>query len=1013
MRSIHAKGNIHKTVCYLLNCFTFLFLFQLTAMAQNRVTGTIKNTGGQAIAGATVTQKGASNAVSSDNAGAFAISVPAGAVLVFSSVGYQSQELTVGNQITLDVTLQAADNTMEQVVVVGYGTQKKVSLTSAVSTLKGEELTKRPVSSIQQALQGQLPGLSILDQGGAPGNSNTVMRIRGITTLSSNAPLVIIDGIEQPLADLNPADVESVSVLKDASSTAIYGSRAANGVILVTTKRARAGKVQVSYNGFYAIQQAISKPEHMDIESYLRLQNTARLNVGSNPTYTEAQIQEYVNPADRYKFPLPFTWYETMYKQAPQMNHTVSISGGREELKGMVSLRYQDQDGIIANTNAKLYDLRANTDFKVSSKIKLGLDLNFRNKSTLEPVNITNIFLRMMQNSIWTVPKFPDGTYGIGPQGNNPLLFAEMGGLSRTSTDYGVGNLKGEWEIIRGLKFSTQVGGRISLTAGKDFANSYEIRDYYNPSVIRRTVAMNSLTETRNTFREFTINNLLNYTRSFGEHALIALVGYSQIENKVTSLRAFRQGFYNNDIQSIGQGANDASKDNSGGESVWGLRSYFSRVNYSFENKYLVELNGRYDGSSRFLGDNRYSFFPSLSAGWRLSQEKFWSGIHNTINEFKLRGSWGKTGNQAVDLYSYFSTLNLVTYTFNGVPVQGYNQLKMANEDITWETTTQSNIGIDAAFLNNRLTVAVDYYKKKTEGILLVLPVPGTFGLQPTAQTAGRVDNQGWEFVVGTRNSFGNFTLDANVNFSINHNKVVDLAGTGPYITGDDIDPRYITAEGYPIGSFWGYKTAGLFQSEAEIQGYPVFMRPAKPGDVKVLDLNKDGKINADDMTYLGNPFPKYTFGSNLNLSYKSFGLNMFWQGASGVGVRLARALAEQGNFEGFTHKIYTNNYWTPENTNARFPRPTKQDLRNQASTDRMVIDASYLRLKNVQLVYNLPTALTQRVAISRLSVYVSATNLFTFSKLTEWNLDPETLSGWQDYYPQTGLYTFGVNIQF
>jgi len=997
----------------LFNIFVLLS-FQSLFAQNSRVSGVVRGESGQALSGVSVVEKGTNKGVATDSTGHFQIMVNnSEVVLVFSFVGHQPQEIKVGNRTNLDVTMVAGQGNLDEVVVIGYGTQKKVSLTGAVSGIKGDELVRRPVSSIQQALQGQLPGLAITDQGGSPGNSSTTMRIRGVTTLSSNAPLVIVDGIEQPLADLNPNDVESISVLKDASSTAIYGSRAANGVILVTTKRARSGKVSVAYNGFYAIQQAISKPEHMDIESYMNLQNIARINVGSAPIYTEQQIQDYVLTDDRDKNPLPFTWYDAMYHSAPQFNHSVSVSGGKEEFKGILSLRYQDQDGIIANTNSKLYDIRLNTDAKISKRVNVSADINYRNKGITEPVNISNIFLRMMQNSIWTTPKFPDGTYGIGPQGNNPLLFAEQGGISKTTIDYLTGNLKGNIEILRGLVFTTQLAGRVSFNSGKDFTNSYVIHDYYNPDVVRRTVPMNSLRESRNTFKEFTFNNLLNYSRKFNDHSLNVLAGYSQIENKVSQLSAFRQGFYNNDIQSIGQGTDDATKDNGGGESEWGLRSYFSRINYSYQNKYLFEANGRYDGSSRFMEERRYSFFPSFSAGWRLSQEKFWEDFSKYVNEFKVRGSWGKTGNQAVDLYSYFSTLNLVNYSFNGLPVQGYNQLRMANTDITWETTTQSNIGIDAQVLQNRVSISVDYYHKRTDGILLVLPVPGTLGLSPAPQNAGRVDNKGWEFQVGSRSSFGKFSLDATVNFNVNNNEVIDLAGTGPYISGDDIDPRYITAEGYPINAFWGYKTDGLFQTEEEIAGYPVFMRAAKPGDVKVLDLNKDGKINADDMTYLGNSFPKYTFGSSINLSYEGWGLNVLFQGASGVGVRLARALAEQGNYEGFTHKIITNNFWTPDHTDARFARPTKKDLRNQASTDRMVIDGSYLRLKNVQLSYQLPAAVAKKLYLDNLRFFVSATNLFTISELTEWNMDPETLSGWQDYYPQTGLYSVGVNVRF
>jgi len=563
------------------------------------------------------------------------------------------------------------------------------------------------------------------------------------------------------------------------------------------------------------------------------------------------------------------------------------------------------------------------------------------------------------------------------------------------------------------LTFTTRFGGRINFEYIKDFTSSYVLYDRDNPNLIRRQRPINQLTESRNQLREFTLNNLLNYSAVFGDHDIHALAGYSQIENQSNTLSAYRQQFYNNDVQSIGQGADNATKDNDGADANWGLRSYFGRVNYVFRDKYLFEANARYDGSSRFIGDNQYGFFPSFSGGWRLSQENFWNNLSTTVNEFKIRGSWGKTGNQAVPLYSYFSTLNMINYNFNGQLTPGYAQLSLANSELTWETTTQTNIGLDIAFLNNRISFGVDYYDKRTEGILLLLPVPGTLGLLPVSQNAGRVDNKGWEFQAGIRNDFGGFNLDANFNFNINNNKVVDLAGTGPYITGSDIDPRYIIGEGIPIDAFWGYKTDGYFQTDEEAAAYPQFMRPAKAGDVKVLDLNKDGIINGADMAHIGNTFPKYSFGSSINLSYRSFSLNLLFQGAAKTGVRLARALAEQGNYEGFTPSIITGNYWTPENRNARFPRPTKLDLRNQASTDRMVLDGSYLRLKNIQLGYRLPASVAQKISISGINVYLSATNLLTFSKLNDFKLDPESLSGWQNYYPQISLFTFGLNATF
>ena len=991
-----------------------LNLFSGKVQIQQRLSGTVTDESGEPLIGVTVAIKGTTEGTSTVEGGTFSLNARKDDILLFTYIGFTSQEITYTGQSSIRVQLKLSDTSMEEVVVIGYGTQKRVSVTSAVSEIKGDDLQRRPVSNVQQALQGQVSGLTVLDQGGAPGRSNTTIRVRGITTIGDNNPLIIVDGIEQPMADLNPNDIESISLLKDASSTAIYGSRAANGVLLITTKRAKAGELSILYDGFYAIQSANNKPEHMGLEDYMRMQNIALTNVGSALKYTEDQIQEYISATDRYKYPLPNTWFDVMLLNAPQINNSLSISGGNESFKGRVSFRYQDQDGIIKNSGSNIYDIRTNGDLKISSKIKLQTDVNYRYTTNSGPASQFNVFNIMLHASQWTVPRYPDGTYGLSPQGRSPLVENEVGGFSRQAEDYIVGNVKGEWEIIKNLRFTTQFGARINMFASKNYLNSYEIRDYYNSDLIKKSVPLNDLTESRDITREYTLNNLLNYSTVFEDnHALGILVGYSQIKNEGDSLSAFRQGFYNNDIQSIGQGAGDATKDNDGKELTWGLRSFFGRVNYAFQNKYLFEANGRYDGSSRFTGNNRYSFFPSFSAGWRLSEEPFWAGIKDQVNEFKIRGSWGKTGNQAVDLYSYFSTLNLLNYSFNGLPVQAYSQVKMANENLTWETTTQANIGLDAQFLNNKITLSIDYYNKKTDGILLVLPVPGTLGLQAAPQNAGRVDNKGWEFNGSYHNTFGQVGFSGNLNFNININSVVNLAGTGPYISGTNVDPMFFTGEGYPINSFWGYKTAGLFQSQEEIDNYPTIAQGIKPGDVKYLDLNGDGIINGDDMTYLAPSFPKYTFGSSLNFTFKRFALNLLWQGAAKVSTRLSGALAEMGNQEGFTHKIYTNNYWTPENVNAEFPRPTKFSLLNIQSSDRMLIDGSYLRLKNVQLQYTIPSDILDQTFIKGINVYASGTNLLTFSNLNRWNLDPEIAAGRANYYPQTALYTLGLKLQF
>lgn len=987
--------------------------------------GKVTSQDGLPLPGVTIKIKGKPTGTVTGADGTYTLNVEAGDVLQVSFLGYQPKEVTVTGAGTLDIQLQSQEQALKDIVVVGYGVQKKVSLTSSISQVTGEDLTRRPVSNIQQALQGAAPGVTILDNGGAPGRSGATIRVRGITTfnattpsgtsgydLSKNEPLVIVDGIEQRFSDINPDDIESISLLKDASSTAIYGSRATNGVVMVTTKRAKAGRLSVNYNFFYALQKSINNPEMMGLESYMRQQVDAYTNAGvAVPArFSEQSIQAWVNATDREKYPLPSVWYQEMLRVAPQMNHSLAVAGGSENFKARMSVRYADQDGIITNYESKLKEVRVSTDFNAPHRLKFSADANYRNNASRTPANEGSIYQYMLHGSLWAVPKYADGTYGLSPQASNPLMFAEIGGTSRQSIDYFTGNLKGEWEIMNGLKLSVQYGERFMLTSIKEYANAYTNRD--KTTGIVRTVANNTLNETRNTLREYTLNNLLLYEKNIGQHAVKALLGYSQIGNTVTNLRAYRERFYNNDLGSIGQGADDGTKSNGGNDAQYGLRSYFGRANYSYKDKYLLEANARYDGSSRFTGDKRYGFFPSFSGGWRLSEESFWEPLKPVVGNFKLRGSWGITGNQSVDLYSFYESLVLSSYSFGGVAAPGYRQQTLSNLNLGWESTSQTDIGLDASLLNDRLAVTVDYYKKVTNDILLNLPIPATVGLAAPPQNAGVVENKGLELSLSYRNSAGAFRYSLGGNFSINSNKVTDLKGTGPYINGSDTDPRYIIKTGLPINTLWGYTSDGLFQTQDEIDRYPHYAINTKPGDVKYVDLNQDGKIDAGDMAPIGNSFPKYTFGFTANLAYKGVELNALFQGVADVDTRLSGALAEMGVQEGFVSDIFTNNYWRPDRTNARFPRPVKTDLRNVMTSDRLVIDGSYLRLKNLQVLYTLPQHWTKNV-LNSVKVYASATNLFTISKLNEWNLDPEAGSGRLQYYPQTALYTFGCNIQF
>jgi TonB-linked SusC/RagA family outer membrane protein len=670
-----------------------------------------------------------------------------------------------------------------------------------------------------------------------------------------------------------------------------------------------------------------------------------------------------------------------------------------------------DQAGIAANHGAKIRELRMSNDMQLSKKLKFSTDLNYRYNLSNRPF-AGDVFNRFFHGTLFAAPKYPNGTYGLSPQGFNPLLLTEKSGYNNIATHYIFTSGKLDYEILPDLVFSAQAAAVIDYSETKSFQNQV----YNFDSINNRTysVANNNLTESRNRSTEITTNFLLNYSKKIKKHEMKGLLGYSELYNQGQSLSAYRERFYNNDIQSIGQGANDATKNNSGSDYKYGLQSAFLRLNYAFDTKYLLEANARYDGSSRFTGNNQYSFFPSFSGAWRISKEEFFENLNTPFTDLKVRGSWGQTGNQTVPLYSYYASLSQGSYTFGGAAVQTFAQTALADPNITWETNTQTDLGVEGQLFGNKVNFSIDYYKKRTDGILLALPLPVVTGFASSTQNAGVMDNKGWEFMLGYRNNDHKLQYSFNGNLAINKNEVIDLKGAGPFINSSyDLDPRYIVKVGLPFNAHWGYKTDGYFQNAADIANYPTIATNTKPGDVRYVDLNKDGKINADDWTMIGNPFPKFTFGMTSELNYGAFTLNVFFQGAAEVDTRLSGALSEIGIYEGFTHKLVTDNYWTPERPNALFPLPRKSDDRNVRTNDRLIIDGSYVRLKNLQLVYSVPSTFAKRLGLSNARVYVSGTNLLTFSKMNDWNLDPEAESGRAIYYPQTSLYTFGLNLNF
>ncbi len=1002
-----------------------------------KITGKVTDLGGQPLPGVTVTIKGTSQGTITDSNGDYEMNgVTDADVLVFSFIGLKTIEAKVAGKTNISVAMTEETIGLDEVVAVGYGQQKKVSITGAVGSIKNESIN-RLANSTTASMQGVSPGLTILDKGGSPGRANTTLRIRGITTINNSDALLLVDGVEQRISDINPDDIESISILKDASTTAIYGSRAANGVVLITTKRGKAGDVKIDLNSYWGLQNVTNRPEHMETVTYMRQQNFAFQNAGQKPRYSETFIQEWIDnhESDPITYRKANQWQDVVYQSAMQQNYSLTLNGGNERARGLMGLRYYKQDGVVPNFNSDIKEIRVNTDFKPFERLKLSADANFRSRYSLAPVgaydydvNGGGVFYSMFHATQFVVPRYPDGSYGLGNKNANPLLLAEMAGDDKQWNNLFIGSLKAELDLMSGLKFTTQYAQRFAYNKKVAFNNAYTVVDTnyldwtatardepYNPSATRkrtRAITRNSMDDYREDINEYTLNLLLDYEKQLGRHNLHALAGFSQIENQWSHNEAYRQDFYNNDVQSINMGSESTWK-SYGYNNEYALRSFFGRLNYNYDNRYLLEANLRYDGSSRFTGDNQYGTFPSFSAGWRISNEAFWSeGLRKIIPDLKLRGSWGKAGNQTAGLYAFYESYSSTTYNFNGAIVQGYMQTALANKDLKWETSTQTDIGLDAGLLGNRLTISGDYYYKRTDGILVNLPISGTIGLDAPVQNAAIVDNEGFELTIDWKHKVRDFSYGANFNLSNNRNEVISLGGANPTVSGGTADVITTIREGYAINSYWGYQTGGLLTQSDLDNGYPVYDSRMTAGDVKYIDRNDDKKIDASDMTVIGNEFPRFPFSFSGFVNWKGFDFSFMLQGVMEAQTRVSGALAEGGNFEGFTLDIFKD-YWTPENTDARFPRPRKSVDYNAMMSDYWVIDAGYIRLKNISMGYTLPRMLSQKAFIDKARIYVAGSNVLTFSPLKEWGLDPEFVSGRFLYYPQTSVLTLGLNLTF
>lgn len=884
-----------------------------------------------------------------------------------------------------------------------------------MSTVDAEAITRRNPANVAQALQGSIPGTAVIDRGGAPGGETIDWQIRGNTTIGGTEPLVLIDGIEGDISEVNPSNIASVSVLKDASATAIYGSRAANGVVIVETKDPQAEGWTVSYDSYLGLDRLSQKPEQLGLEESLHIINQTFINNGGDPRYSEEEIQAYLDgpdtPEEQYENPPLWPWFDALFEPGPVQNHNLAAPGGTEDVSTRVNLLYSTQDGIAPNFGNDVKEVSLNSVFDVSERISVNGRLRYRRETQQQPSNMGGVYWSMWHSGIGAVPQYSDGTYGLTSTGANPLRDAEISGLWEETTDKLVANFEGELSLLDNLSYTMQFGGHMDIISQENFANEWETRDYMTGEVVQ-TSGNNSLYEYRNRFQNWTWRNLLNYDLSLGASVFEVLAGFEQTWEKARWADSYRQQFYNNDLRVLDAGSLE-NLDTGGNEENARLRSVFGRARYVYDERYIFEATARYDGSSYFAGaDNQYSFFPSFSAAWRIGQESFWEPLQSTVSELKLRGSWGETGNNTVDPYTFFQGINLNTnYSFNNGVVRTASPGALVNRGLTWETTTQWNVGLDGELWQGLFGVTLDYWHKRTDGILLNVPIPDLIGLAGPPQNAGIVDNSGWEVALNHSNAISeDFNYHIEANLSNFHNEVVDLAQTGPlFLSGGTI-----TQVGSSLNAVYGYQSLGLFQSEEEIASYPTYAgkEDTYPGDVKYADLNGDGEITPADRTVLGNLDPHYSFGLNTQVQFKNFDLGVLVQGVGQQNRFIAGANQECGNWQAIVLAV-CGDYWTENNRDASIPRPQAYSTKNNQLSTQWLVDASYVKLKNVQLGYTLPASLTSAISAERLRVYVQGTDLLTLSEATKWGLDPELNSGRLNFYPQTSRYTLGVNLTF
>ena len=1019
---------------------------------QKKVTGTVSDAMGPII-GASVVEKGTGNGVVTDFDGHFALTVKPGTTLVISYVGYEKQEVKVGSESDLNITLREDSHSLEEVVVVGYGVQKKKLVTGATLQVKGDDVAKLNTTNPLQALQGQTPGMTIISESGQPGEGLKV-NIRGLGTTGSSGPLYIIDGVRGDISTVNPADIESIDVLKDAASAAIYGSQSANGVVLVTTKNGREGKAIVGFDAYMGWQNAPRKIDMLNAQQYMTIMDEQNVNSG-NSVYDWQNIRSiWRYDAEGNKLGVIDTdWVDQMFKDNAQTySANLSISGGTQKGNYAVSLGYMTQEGIVGGkdvSNYSRYNFRVNSEYQVIDNfLKVGeqVSLIYYKRNGISVGNQYNNTLRGAFGTSPLAPVYSDnGKYGspYNDTSNSDWYNADGNpyGAMMTNTNNKTQNMTitanayAELEFIKNLKLRTTLGTKYDSNNYRSFSPMYHF------SVYSLNDTRTSVSQSANDGLGITWTNTLSYNTKLGEHNLDAMVGYEVYRTEGQSIYgangSLRDGF---DTWQYAYLSNGTATNSEGGLSVSGtpwdqerMVSYFGRVGWNYKETYMATATVRRDGSSRFAKGHRFGTFPSISAGWVVTNEKFMEPVTSVMDYFKLRASWGQVGNQNIGNYMYLAPMSFSNLYYNfgttlgsDGDVWGARPTRLGNEDITWETSEQFDLGFDARFLDQRLNVNFDFYIKTTKDWLVQPPVLATVGTGAPYINGGDVKNTGVELALSWNDRIGrDFHYYVNVNGAYNHNKVGNIPNEAGIIHGqsnmlyDNSTEFYRASNGEPIGYFWGFKTAGLFQNQQDIDqwvanGNGVLQSNPQPGDVKYYDINHDGTINDADKVNLGNGMPDFNYGFSLGFDWKGLDFSVTANGQAG------NQIVQSYRNVGSTTANYTTQIldrWTGEGTSNKIPRVTNTNVNYQFS-DLFIQDADFLRISNITLGYDFAKLLRCKY-ISQCRLYAQVQNAFTFTKYD--GMDPEIgygMDGWVSgvdlgYYPRPRTFLFGVNLKF